>query len=184
MGIACLGGCLLGGRRRLRDGQLHLWLGHAARGNDQAGDVRAGWPDQRHGLRGEQAGRLRPGVVDAGNPGIEVAIKKLPITSPQPSIIVDVSQAPPELGLATYGDVIYNQQEQDNSNDPVVQVNSALHSASVAGQATEECAEGSHQRTRCRFALAPAGAVDAKPTDPGHKWVFLVRIAGVRRAVV
>jgi hypothetical protein len=74
-------------------------------------------------------------VVTGDDPSIEVAIKKIPITSPGPGIIVEVSQAPPGLSLARYGDNIYNQELQGNPTD---KVNSALHSASVAGQAAEE----------------------------------------------
>jgi hypothetical protein len=73
----------------------------------------------------------------AGNTFVEVALKKIPMTSPGPGIIVTVSQAPPELNLAPYGDIMYHQDLQDDSGSKV-QVNSALHSASVAGQTAEE----------------------------------------------
>ena len=132
-----LGGCLLRGRRglhghfgtgsaSLRPGTIRpatFGPGGRISGTDFAASVPAGFGNAARAF--------------TGNPDVEAALKKIPITSPGPGIIVIVSQAPTGLSLAPYGDIMYSKQQQD-STSKVVHVNSALHSASIAGQATEE----------------------------------------------
>lgn len=75
-------------------------------------------------------------VAFAGDPNVEVALKKLPVTSPGPGIIVTLSEAPVGLPFAAYADIAFHKDLQDTSGGKVHLI-SGLHGVTVGGQAAE-----------------------------------------------
>lgn len=82
------------------------------------------------------AGWVNGAQFFAGQPNIEVAIKKAPTTESGPGIIITLTEAPPELALAPYADISFHNHLQDTSAGRLRLI-SGLKSANVAGQQAE-----------------------------------------------
>jgi hypothetical protein len=123
------------------------------------------------------AGWVNGAQFFAGQPNIEVAIKKGPTTETGPGIVVTLTEAPPDLALAPFADISFHQQLQDRSAGRLHLI-SGLQSASVAAQQAEAFITSSSGKTDWTFyvlykgvayqfdLLAPSGQFAAAQSGP------------------